>query len=94
MLKMPFPTDIGSCQPTTHMSDGAQPCDPGLANGLLTLAVGPGRPPTGQATESTLSPATALLVSAPVGQTAMHSPHETQVLEPMGASRSNAMRAP
>lgn len=45
-----------------------------------------------QAAGSILSAATALLVSAPVGQTAMHSPQDTHVLSPMGVSRSNAMR--
>src|SRR5690606_13545196 len=35
----------------------------------------------------------ALWVSAPVGQTAAHSPQATQLLLPMGTSRSKAMRA-
>jgi hypothetical protein len=33
-----------------------------------------------------------LLVSAPVGQTAAHSPQDTQVLSPIGALRSKAIR--
>jgi hypothetical protein len=32
-----------------------------------------------------------LLVSAPVGQAATHSPHETQDDAPIGSLRSNAM---
>src|SRR5438067_2109601 len=35
-----------------------------------------------------------LCVSAPVGQAAAHSPQETQVLSPIGRSRSKAMYAP
>ena len=34
----------------------------------------------------------ALLVSAPVGQAATHSPHVTQDDAPIGSLRSNAMR--
>ena len=34
----------------------------------------------------------ALLVSAPVGQAATHSPHVTQDDSPIGSLRSNAMR--
>ena len=36
---------------------------------------------------------TLLLVSAPVGQETMHSPHETQLDVPMGRLRSKAMPA-
>jgi hypothetical protein len=35
-----------------------------------------------------------LWVSAPVGHTAAHSPQETQVLSPIGASMSNEIREP
>ncbi len=41
-----------------------------------------------------ISTVSGLSVSAPVGQTAAHSPQETQVLSPIGTSVSKAMREP